>query len=235
MGSARSAANHLPPPPRPVVFTMPIKIFTLRFLESLDGFDDEHMRVFLADKEIISTRAHFFVKDGVPYWTVMAAYGQGPGSGPEATGKGGKGVGNKGASIQLDENSMPLFNLLKDWRKERAQRDGVPHFVIFSNRQLADIAAKAPASLAQLSAISGVGKAKLQMYGKEVLAAVSSMTGKRTGRAQASDPALSQQKSESKKGEAPKEQAREDRAEGDSIAPDKGPVDKGGGGNRDAS
>jgi DNA helicase II / ATP-dependent DNA helicase PcrA len=64
----------------------------------------------------------------------------------------------------------PLFAALKAWRRERAQADGVPAYVVFHDRTLQEIARRRPGSLAALSAVSGVGPAKLERYGDELLA-----------------------------------------------------------------
>jgi ATP-dependent DNA helicase RecQ len=66
----------------------------------------------------------------------------------------------------------PGFEALRRWRRERASRDGVPAYVIFHDATLAEIAAKRPATLTQLRAISGVGPKRLERYGAEVLAAL---------------------------------------------------------------
>jgi DNA helicase II / ATP-dependent DNA helicase PcrA len=67
------------------------------------------------------------------------------------------------------EDLPPTFGALKQWRLERAKADGVPAFVVFHDSTLAAIATGAPQSLAELASISGVGPAKLERYGTEVL------------------------------------------------------------------
>jgi DNA helicase-2/ATP-dependent DNA helicase PcrA len=66
----------------------------------------------------------------------------------------------------------PLLASLKRWRLTRSREDGKPAYVVFHDATLAEIAARRPSSLAQLGEISGVGPAKLERYGDEVLAAV---------------------------------------------------------------
>jgi DNA helicase-2/ATP-dependent DNA helicase PcrA len=61
---------------------------------------------------------------------------------------------------------------LRDWRLERARADGVPPYVVFHDSVLQAIAAAQPASLGELAQISGVGPAKLERYGAELLALV---------------------------------------------------------------
>jgi len=63
---------------------------------------------------------------------------------------------------------------LRDWRLERARADGVPPYVVFHDSVLQAIAAAQPGSLGELAQISGVGPAKLERYGDEVLALVKS-------------------------------------------------------------
>jgi DNA helicase-2/ATP-dependent DNA helicase PcrA len=65
-----------------------------------------------------------------------------------------------------------LFDRLKEWRRRRAQTDGVPAYVVFHDRTLAEIAQREPRSRDALSAIAGVGPTKLDRYAEEVLAVV---------------------------------------------------------------
>ena len=62
-----------------------------------------------------------------------------------------------------------LFERLRSWRKERAQGDGVPAFVVFTDATLTAIAETLPADRAALQQISGVGERKLELYGEAVL------------------------------------------------------------------
>ena len=61
---------------------------------------------------------------------------------------------------------------LREWRLERAKADNVPPYVVFHDAVLHAIAAARPASLGELAQISGVGPAKLERYGADVLAVV---------------------------------------------------------------
>ncbi len=66
----------------------------------------------------------------------------------------------------------PAGQKLREWRLERARRDAVPPYVVFHDSVLHAIAHADPGSLAELSQIAGVGPAKLDRYGDEVLAAL---------------------------------------------------------------
>ena len=64
----------------------------------------------------------------------------------------------------------PVAERLRAWRLERAREDGVPPYVVFHDKVLHEIAATQPRSLGELSQIAGVGPAKLDRYGEDVLA-----------------------------------------------------------------
>jgi DNA helicase-2/ATP-dependent DNA helicase PcrA len=61
---------------------------------------------------------------------------------------------------------------LRAWRLERARADGVPPYVVFHDSVLHLIADARPSSLGELSQIPGIGPAKLERYGVDVLALV---------------------------------------------------------------
>jgi len=68
------------------------------------------------------------------------------------------------------EPDDPLYTALKKWRLRRATADDLPAYVVFHNSTLAEIAGRRPRDLTELSAVPGVGPAKLERYGDEVLA-----------------------------------------------------------------
>ncbi|MCQ6355713.1 DNA helicase RecQ [Bacillus cereus] len=66
----------------------------------------------------------------------------------------------------------PLFEVLREVRKEIAQVEGVPPFVIFSDQTLKDMCAKMPKSDSELLTVKGIGEHKLVKYGSHFLQAV---------------------------------------------------------------
>jgi ATP-dependent DNA helicase RecQ len=74
---------------------------------------------------------------------------------------------------RVDGPADPLFEALREARRELAAAAGVPPYVVFHDSTLREIAQRKPQTLAELSEVQGVGAAKLDRYGQAVLAAVS--------------------------------------------------------------
>ena len=74
----------------------------------------------------------------------------------------------------------PGFDVLREWRRRRAEADGIPAYVVFHDATLAEIARRRPRTTWELAAVAGVGATKLERYGADVLAVLE--TG-RVGRA----------------------------------------------------
>jgi ATP-dependent DNA helicase RecQ len=104
----------------------------------------------------VAVREHFFVKNAVPYLTLVVTYTLAEVAAPAP-------AGTKPASIRwydlLDPADRPLFQTLRDWRRERSKQDGVPPYVICTDRILAGIAQQRPQSLTSLGKVPGVGAA----------------------------------------------------------------------------
>ncbi len=66
-----------------------------------------------------------------------------------------------------------LFEVLRQWRLQKAREKAVPPYIIFSDSTLKGIAEMQPRTLAKLSTVSGVGQRKLADFGDEVLKVVS--------------------------------------------------------------
>ncbi len=150
---------------------MQVKVFCLPFNGTISGFDDSELRSFLKDKDVIGVAEHFFLRNEVPYLTMTVKY-QGfvetvPQHKIDASSK-----ADDSWKELLTEADMGLFNILREWRYKKAKNAGLPPYVIFTNRQLAQIVKKRPQSATELSEIEGVGKAKVEKHGDEILAFV---------------------------------------------------------------
>ncbi len=146
---------------------MLIKVISLSFDSAYGGFNDEIVREFLKDKELISSKDYFFIRNDIPYLTfVLSYFPHRVEVDPKLISKDKK---QEAWRESLSEADMGLFNLLRDWRSQQSKKEGVPPYILFTNQQLADIVKKRPQSLAELTQIDGIGKGKSQKYGEEIL------------------------------------------------------------------
>ncbi|HAV77017.1 MAG TPA: DNA helicase RecQ [Anaerolineae bacterium] len=77
------------------------------------------------------------------------------------------------------EYNNAVFAILRQKRKEMADEEGVPPYVIFSDRTLIEMAAYYPQSSKSLLDIAGVGQAKLEKYGDVFLETIKAYCEKR--------------------------------------------------------
>lgn len=74
------------------------------------------------------------------------------------------------ASVGVENHG--LYEALRAWRRQTAAEQGVPPYVIFHDKTLAEIALFRPATLSDLAMIGGVGQTKREHYGQAVLRVV---------------------------------------------------------------
>jgi ATP-dependent DNA helicase RecQ len=93
---------------------------------------------------------------------------------PERAARSGRSRGNNRAAAapELPAAAAGAFERLRAWRAATAKEQGVPAYVVFHDATLRQIATEEPATLAALGTVSGVGAAKLERYGEQLLAAL---------------------------------------------------------------
>jgi len=62
-----------------------------------------------------------------------------------------------------------LYDALRDWRREQAAQEKVPAYCVFTDATLTALAELCPSDLAQLVRVPGIGQAKLDKYGDQIL------------------------------------------------------------------
>jgi ATP-dependent DNA helicase RecQ len=81
--------------------------------------------------------------------------------------------------VELREPSADeerLFAHLRTVRKELADRQGVPAYIVFGDATLREMAARRPSTDDELLAVNGVGETKLKRYGEAFLEAIRAFT-----------------------------------------------------------
>ncbi|HEX6694397.1 MAG TPA: ATP-dependent DNA helicase RecQ [Longimicrobiales bacterium] len=82
---------------------------------------------------------------------------------------GGDTSSRRGAAAGVAGKDADLFERLRALRKEIADAQGVPAYIVFSDGTLAAMAARRPRTPDELLEVSGVGPAKLERYGSAFL------------------------------------------------------------------
>jgi ATP-dependent DNA helicase RecQ len=75
----------------------------------------------------------------------------------------------KRKTVDIAEQDRGLFDALRECRRELAEENGVPPYVIFHDAALMQMAAEKPATPDAFLDISGVGQTKLERYGASFL------------------------------------------------------------------
>ena len=73
----------------------------------------------------------------------------------------------------LTPEQEEVFQSLRDLRKETADRQRVPAYIVFGDQVLVEMAVRQPKTEAQFLDVPGVGPAKLAKYGSAFLARIS--------------------------------------------------------------
>ena len=81
-------------------------------------------------------------------------------------------AGRSAAAEPVSDEEQRLFEDLRAVRRQFADAEGVPAFVIVGDRVLREIAADRPSDVDQLLAVNGIGPVKAEKYGARFLAAV---------------------------------------------------------------
>lgn len=83
----------------------------------------------------------------------------------------------RGEVLAASDADPDLVDALRAWRSERARADGMPAFVVLHDTTLVAIAQQQPRTIGQLLRVPGIGPAKAERYGAEVLAVIERRQG----------------------------------------------------------
>ena len=126
---------------------------------------EAELNTFLRSHRVLTVRKELVVAENeTPFWALAVEYLE---SASKPTGR---------SSIDykevLSEAEFEVFRRLRELRKRLAEAEGKPVYTVFTNAQLAEIAQRGVDNLEKLREIGGVGEAKAERYGNQVLAVV---------------------------------------------------------------
>jgi ATP-dependent DNA helicase RecQ len=82
------------------------------------------------------------------------------------------GAANAASGASVSNEGAALFEHLRALRKRLADENGLPPYVVFHDATLREMAARRPLTLNQFAELPGVGRAKLERYGDQFIAAM---------------------------------------------------------------
>ncbi len=80
-------------------------------------------------------------------------------------------------SDTLNSEGLELFDKLRELRRELAREEGVPPYIIFTDKTLTDMCVKLPFTKAEMLGVNGVGENKYEKYGKAFIEVLTAFTG----------------------------------------------------------
>ena len=74
-----------------------------------------------------------------------------------------------GPEVAFDD---PLYERLREWRRERSRSDGVPAYTLFTDRSARELVVRLPTDRLGLLAVWGLGDARVEAFGDDLLALI---------------------------------------------------------------
>jgi superfamily II DNA helicase RecQ len=138
---------------------MPFHIITTRFDPKTETFKMDDIHAFETNKHIRYKQVSFFEHDKEHYWSVFFEYeilSKHPDKDQKETEK-------------LDDDQRPVYEKLKQWRNEAAQKEGIPPYMIAKNKDILFMVESRITTHEALRQIKGFGDRKMEKYGQDIL------------------------------------------------------------------
>ncbi|MDX2245133.1 MAG: HRDC domain-containing protein [Bacteroidia bacterium] len=142
-----------------------VNILTLPFLPEIEGFNDRLIQDFCANKRILHMESHFFIRENKPYWTILFSYES---LLPPIPAKSFRRKEDESLK-NLDEAQLELFELLRNWRIEKATSRGCPPFLVATNEQFVQMIQRKVATKADFELIPRYGKKLIARYANDII------------------------------------------------------------------
>ncbi|NNT70943.1 HRDC domain-containing protein [Flavobacterium sp. IMCC34852] len=146
---------------------MNIKVFNIRLAKEFFQEDQAKMNAFLDSVEVKLASANFVTTGSVDFWSATVFY-----------------LPKKVKSTKPDKPTLAgelsskeneIFNALRVWRNDLAQKLDRPSYTICHNSHLIAVAKSNPQTLEDLEGVSGFGKIRAEKYGEDILAVLNAL------------------------------------------------------------
>lgn len=143
---------------------MYIQIFTIPAIGGELALKE--MNAFLGSHRILEIQQEFSTTGGGANWNFCIRYILGQ---QEMYKSGGYKKEKVDYMKVLSPDIFKVFSQLRQFRKEMAQKELIPAYAIFTDKELADIASLQELTLTKIKEIKGIGKSKVDRYAKWML------------------------------------------------------------------
>lgn len=140
---------------------MKVKVLKVRISDQFQNMDEAILNDYLERYDIIDMNTQLIQGD-INYWSVFINY-------EEKQIKPTSNKTNVNPDEQLSDEETIIYDKLKNWRAEKARESQLPPYIIFHNAHLVAIAKHKPSNFEDLENIKGLGKAKIEKYGAEII------------------------------------------------------------------
>lgn len=172
---------------------MRLALIPLPYCARRSGFNDEALQRLEAP--ILGCRAYFYEVGGLPHLNLLLSLDEAPRtplpqnvaqvvSQSDATASSSKTTPASTSARrerherreafeserkELGPEQARRFETLRKWRARRADHEGVPLYVVLTNKELIELARRNPSSKSALAEIDGIGRRKIERYGESLL------------------------------------------------------------------
>lgn len=140
---------------------MQIKIFYLPIAATEEAM--EEINHFLRSQRIVDIKKELAAIDGNSCWTFCVTYLEQNRTGDTADSSRPK--GKVDYMKVLDPATFDKFAQLRKIRKQIAEKEAIPAYVIFTDQELAELAKLSELTPQSMTEVAGIGKGKVEKYG----------------------------------------------------------------------
>lgn len=136
---------------------MQVQIFIIRLAPEHLANDQQQLNDFLDSVTFKKSTTQFMETQS--QWSVLIHYEQ------TVT----KRVTQMREIIDLSEHQQKVYENLRLWRNDKADKEGIKSFMICHNSELMEVAVRCPNTTTELRKIKGFGNFKAEKYGDDIL------------------------------------------------------------------
>ncbi len=146
---------------------MKVKVFHIRLTKDNLQADQDRINEFMESVTVKKTSTQLI--NGQPnFWSILVFYED------QKTEKQSDKL-HVSAENELTEEEKRIFDVLKQWRTDKAGELNTPSFLVCHNAELMTVAKMKPQTLDELLRIKGFGEQKIAKFGDDILAVLNSI------------------------------------------------------------